>query len=162
MCVRPRGGFLPQPCHSLQLFCSYLGARRPSRAAEEDDAFSAALPPVSPASSFKRGSVASSLSAPPGNFRCLRSAAQPSAVCVAPLHSPCVSEGRRPATRAAIQALHWAHLRAPLHVAGLSGDLARPIFIPPPPPPPYVEHRVLIDTDNGVKRQLSAGCCRSF
>lgn len=159
MCVRQRGGFLP--CHSLQLFCSYLDARRPSRAAEEDDAFSAALPPVSPASSLKSGSVALSLSAPPGNFRSLRSAAQPSAVCVAPLHSPCVSEGRRPASRAAIQALHWAHLRAPLHVAGLSGDLARPIFIPPPPPP-YVEHRVLIDTDNGVKRQFSVGCCSSF
>lgn len=34
----------------------------------------------------------------------------------------------------AIQALHWAHLRSALHVARLSGDLARPIFTPPPPP----------------------------
>lgn len=97
-----------------------------------------------------------SLSAPPGNFLCMISAA----ACVAALHSACVWEHRRPATRTAIQALHWAHLGSALHVAGLSGDLARPIFIPPPLPP-NLDHRALIDMDNRVKRQFSVSRCRS-
>ncbi len=49
-------------------------------------------------------------------------AAQSVAVCVTALHSMCVSEPREPATRAAIQALHCAHLQPALHIARLSGD----------------------------------------
>lgn len=140
-----------------------MGARRLSPAAEEEAAFSTSV--FSPGSSLKSRSVAVVLmctswelsvrykwrSVATGVYVC---------VCVAALHWECVSAHRQPATRAAIQALHWAHLRSAPHVARLSGDLARPIFIPPPPPP-YAAHRALIDTDKRVKKRFSVSRCRN-
>ena len=44
------------------------------------------------------------------------------AVCIATLHSACVSGPGEPVTRTAIQALHCAHLQSALRTARLSGD----------------------------------------
>ena len=83
------------------------------------------------------------------------------AVCVAALRSACVCRERKLATRTSIQALTGLIYDLLSMLARLSGDLARPIFIPPPPPP-YVEHRALIDMDKRVEKRFSVTAAGHF